>query len=1268
MGFVAAAAFADQDSPTYFLSLPWDPRQGFIFSNQQDAAAGHPLYFTHSFRGNLTFFWLDYKLQSSYPIGRIYDSTEASLPRGIAAIRQQDFGPGWTLAPGEILQLSEDSSSLTLYGVRGTLLLLRRSAAGTYWPESDATDWIRVERENDGSLTAFLDDSIMTFQAYADSRVHLLTSLRDLRGALFIERREDGLPYRISDDHGNWIEALRLSTGGPTVRRIVEMVSSDGERVGFHYDRRGSLERVTLPAGEEVTMTRNHLGRITGIFGFENRLFFRAAYSSAKLVALDSPTRSIRIRYDGLVTTYLENGVPTEYHHDVNGRVLRSTERQTVQDDSPFDRLEPMDDAGLCVCGEGSCDICMSAWECSVRCGGSGGGGGGGGGCGDECPCNFYIAVDSSTKSVFQPFSFSLGNQVNCTASDTRWTALGSTNPSHTGSTYSTSWQTGGSKLVQAECEGTNKTTTVTVVPACELSLSGPSSPVVGDPATYSATTSCSPVQWTGSSFGCPSSGSGPSFTTTFLFPSFDSITAIVNNGYGHTTVQALSVGSTSCTTSVFGPASALAGQVVCFSAAVTGTSHGLYQWTSPSGTPSSGSSSEFCTTFLAPAQHNVGVSASKSTPCGSVSCGQASRSIMVTSPPMVFINNEDPLPLSPCSSANVSATGTNSQGTPIPGSYIWRTSDPSILSITGTGSQVQVRGLAAGTATLRVDFTSSTGVASDSITVNVSPPALQLAGGGLTLSDTPASYLPEEANEVQYTVSLEPATATSRLRLSLQAVSSHPGAYMNAGTGSGPDFYFHPSRNPGATVSSSGLEITTDNSLNSYAFTVTSQDAGGSATVVAAALDCMPGTPAPQSLPRDSDGDTLPDVWESSSGGHFDPLLSDTDSDGIPDGIEDDDPFPSVTATAGPPHGQTSLGLLGDGLTGFEEYRGFWLGGAHTRTSPHNKDIFILSQVSGTQSFGIGYLGALNSYGIHGLSENAPEWSNEIDKAINFNRGQIPNATRQAAIRLRNRQPTTSGFGPGILGITINSVNGAFMQSPNETDFSEVDVAAHSFLPTSGFVYLPGADSAFGTTDDEIALAAFAYSASEKNDAVRQTIAHEAGHNLHVEHHHLFLDQWLVRVGHGWWGGDFINGSPAIESGSDQICQTGTIAGDDIQVTATGSAGTVCVTTGPNGILESIADLADLSLFPTGQGTPNGTCICAGSNGVLDSPLSGDDQHAQSQVCQGLAIVAGPNGICESRAASTSRVSIMGSELLKPIPMSFDSDDREQVRVHLKW
>jgi len=194
----------------------------------------------------------------------------------------------------------------------------------------------------------------------------------------------------------------------------------------------------------------------------------------------------------------------------------------------------------------------------------------------------------------------------------------------------------------------------------------------------------------------------------------------------------------------------------------------------------------------------------------------------------------------------------------------------------------------------------------------------------------------------------------------------------------------------------------------------VSTMDFGGSAELVAQARhgdqECAPGEIL---VPYDQDDDLLPDKFEiDNSRFGFEKnnaqSVGDEDQHKGNDGEADSDRFP---ASSGVP----VLGVRGDGLTAFEEYRGFVMIGTQHRTSPGHKDLFLKTDVPGlnTLDVGVGFIEELPGLGVWRIGPAELISSNnfsgritrEFDRAINVNSvlGGVPGATTQRALVVRN-------------------------------------------------------------------------------------------------------------------------------------------------------------------------------------------------------------------------------------------------------------------------
>jgi hypothetical protein len=189
------------------------------------------------------------------------------------------------------------------------------------------------------------------------------------------------------------------------------------------------------------------------------------------------------------------------------------------------------------------------------------------------------------------------------------------------------------------------------------------------------------------------------------------------------------------------------------------------------------------------------------------------------------------------------------------------------------------------------------------------------------------------------------------------------------------------------------------------------------------------------------------------------------------------------VATPADPP----SQGKAGDGLTAFEEFRGFMVRGMHTRMDPTIKDLFVASTVRNVTTnarYGLGF--ATEAQGLpmrvhHIFGEDDPEGPEySANRIINASGQGLPGHFGQRALRVKNEFI----LGPyGGMHYPLRLPSGAWDcpnggSTPNETDYIGVDTV---FFQEGA----PGGPHPQQTVDHNIGRA----------------IAHEVGHGLHVNH-----------------------------------------------------------------------------------------------------------------------------------------------------------------------
>lgn len=215
--------------------------------------------------------------------------------------------------------------------------------------------------------------------------------------------------------------------------------------------------------------------------------------------------------------------------------------------------------------------------------------------------------------------------------------------------------------------------------------------------------------------------------------------------------------------------------------------------------------------------------------------------------------------------------------------------------------------------------------------------------------------------------------------------------------------------------------------------------------------------------VPKDEDNNMLPDAdWIDSNGEEVSSVGRAKDNDA------DFDPVTSAPpSTANPANG-----MVGDGLSVYEEYRGFMTRGMHIRTHPEHKDLFMSSNLS----WGLAYASPnlpLRVHRVWGQDEIQPT-EYDSDRVINFNDtnsgagGAIPGHSEQKA--LRAKAATTEI--PGLFGEAKTETN--TNATPNRTTVIEM------YPATAETPAIPP---------------------SERLNLLRKIFTHEVGHALHICH-----------------------------------------------------------------------------------------------------------------------------------------------------------------------
>jgi PKD repeat protein len=249
---------------------------------------------------------------------------------------------------------------------------------------------------------------------------------------------------------------------------------------------------------------------------------------------------------------------------------------------------------------------------------------------GKAASTSHLISISSTllTVSISGPASGSVNTLLSFTSSVSggtspytyAWAVTGGSPASGTASTFSTAFAVKGTynvTLTVTDHNGAAKTAfqLVTISPAAlAVSITGPTSGSVNIAVSFSSTvtggTSPYTYAWAVTG-GSPSTGTASTFSTTFAVKGTYNVTLTVtdHNGASKTAFQLVTISPLQFTVAISGPTSGTVNQVLAFNAAVSGgTSPYTYSWVASGGSPASGTSASFSTSFAVKGTYIVNV------------------------------------------------------------------------------------------------------------------------------------------------------------------------------------------------------------------------------------------------------------------------------------------------------------------------------------------------------------------------------------------------------------------------------------------------------------------------------------------------------------------------------------------------------------------------------------------------------------------------------------------------------------------------------------
>jgi hypothetical protein len=279
-------------------------------------------------------------------------------------------------------------------------------------------------------------------------------------------------------------------------------------------------------------------------------------------------------------------------------------------------------------------------------------------------------------------------------------------------------------------------------------------------------------------------------------------------------------------------------------------------------------------------------------------------------------------------------------------------------------------------------------------------------------------------------------------------------------------------------------------------------RDYGGRTRVHASASTGPTATPLP--LPRDADDNWIPDSgWWTGPETVFDSFAD------VAVWTEDTDT--TTPDAAGPPAG---VGLTGDGLRVFEEYRGVIVSGAHVRTHPARKDLFVSSLVQRLSG------GLTQEQSLDFARQSLAEHGARLHYL--FDHTEVTAAEREYQLLTPcPEQPSFTGSDVCMRHLDFSAGYSGGLQPPAGTGWSRdagtLRLTMRTQLPDNSSGLMRGACVQGGATPSPTEQAWWIFVDRERledeaqqhgqntnpivNNEVRRTAGHEIGHGLHVKH-----------------------------------------------------------------------------------------------------------------------------------------------------------------------
>lgn len=341
----------------------------------------------------------------------------------------------------------------------------------------------------------------------------------------------------------------------------------------------------------------------------------------------------------------------------------------------------------------------------------------------------------------------------------------------------------------------------------------------------------------------------------------------------------------------------------------------------------------------------------------------------------------------------------------------------------------------------------------------------------------------------------VEPAGSTGKFEFKLQDVSKEPGICMNYPTDDpddGMDLRIAPVGS-GMVFGGDGQSAKTDIDVNEAMVMVQSRDWGayGKLSVIATLIiggeeveyrAIFDETGEPYiSIPKDNNSNSIADAWEEQHGVY--PCAGDADNDDQPEGK-----------------------CPGDGLSAYQEYRGFFVQGHHRRLNPKKKELFVYDPDGLVQQSNLAAATQLEILYPTGKECRCDGSGVNNARVVNFNTGRYHVVDQHCLWVKKESLPVSDSFNWGYC-------EGGTEIGPPRTADKYVLIYTDQIREDIRYAFLNNKPEISNTLAQRGLRADDAWMETNVLDAIKMVTAHEVCHGLGVTHHFKSMRHSLPKL-----------------------------------------------------------------------------------------------------------------------------------------------------------